>query len=55
MDDEYIKRFNDSRTFLYLAGYITEAENEKIKQRFTKAAEKKGVKLIRQPLLMQAG
>jgi len=53
MNEDHINRFNDARTFLYLAGYLTDTENQKVKQRFMAAAERKGVKLVSQPLLSQ--
>jgi hypothetical protein len=53
MDDDHIKRFNDSRMFLYLHGYLSEAENGYVKKRFMKAAEKKGVDLVSKHILAQ--
>jgi hypothetical protein len=31
MNEDHIRRFNEARTFLYLAGYVTDTENENIK------------------------
>jgi hypothetical protein len=53
MNEDHIRRFNEARTFLYLAGYVTDTENENIKQRFMKVAAKKGVTLVSRPLLSQ--
>lgn len=52
-DDNYLKRFNESRSFLCSGGYLTDGENRKIKDRFRKAAAKSGTKLETLPFFIK--
>ena len=51
MNESHIDRFNKARSFLYISGYITDAENEKVKVRFKKKAEQSGITLVSESVL----
>ena len=51
MDEKYIERFNKARSFLYVSGYLTESENDKVIKRFKKRAKQKGIELYSKSML----
>ena len=50
INNEVIEEFDKARRYLYITGYLTEKENQRIIKRFIKDAEKQGIILSVPPV-----